>query len=489
MKERLDPWVRGVLWLIIGILLWVGACSALAYRESLYDSRRVSYRNESASFTADDLLALRKVMNENGGGTVAGFAQSLSQRISAKETTGSTTADVLFVDGNVPLAWNLQVVCGDLPMESDVEGCALDQETALLLFGSMDIVGRSVWLSEQEWIVRGVFTLPDGLSTLAVDPGRGLAIYPVQAMPDGVNMTALEFTVMGDSAEAKDRITNWMREASLSTAGTFDDHRDQRIMLSELMTFPSYVLFLLIFSELFSAVNGLFKGTLTTHRTLKEDHVSPNSRFLTLWGAFLLSLALIVVFLLTIASLVLPPIRSIPPSYLPTKWSDFSFWSTLVTDALQAKARQALTVSLRPDMVWGRLTDWCAWLPFAAVIVFWHAKRLLSQKQSSLFKAAWLGCAVCAFLPVSGLIVQWIGWIPDIPIYAFALPVLLYGTITIVRCGFSDQWLKGVHRVLRLWTPQETAPRRRRKLRSSNATERFVASRSHLETSPSEHEG
>ena len=450
MKQQ--NWIRGVLWLILGVLLWVGACGALAYRNSLYNDRRVSFRNDNAGLTADNLRELRKVIDENGGGEVAGFAQSLSQRLTVKETSGSAALDILFVDGNAPLVWNLPVLTGALPMALDSEGCAIDRETALSLFGSIHVIGRSVWFVEQELIVRGVFSLPYGLSALAVDPGRGLAICPITAAPEATTLTALEFTVSGEgSVDGKARATEWMRQASLTASGTFDDHKDQRIMLSELLTLPSYALFLSLCVELFRAISGFLRRTLLLHRAYKENHVTPNRVFIALWSCAGSTSLFLLAVLFAVAICLLPPIRSIPPSYLPTRWSDFGFWLTLMTDAFTAKARQALSVLLRPDMVFGRLTDWCAWLPFVSVATFWRARNLLSKELEnvSLFVAAFAGCAVCAFAPVAGFIIRWIGWIPDIPLYAFALPVLLYAGIAVGRCGdLTGWWSRRVKRML-----------------------------------------
>ena len=452
IRKRKD-WIRGVLWLMLGSLLWVGACGVLAYRNTLYNSRRVSYRDGAAALTADDLRELRKVIGENGGGEVAGFAQSLSQRLTVKDTSGSATVDILFVDGNAPLVWNLPALTGALPMALDAEGCAMDRETALSLFGSVQVVGRSVWLSDRELIVRGVFTLPSGLSALAVDPGRGLAICPIAAAPEGTTMTALEFTVAGEgSADGKAQAADWMRQASLSVSGTFDDHKDQRVMLSELLTLPSYALFLLLCLELYRAAGGLFRRALHAHREFAENHVTPNHVFFALWSCAGLTLLFLLTMLFAVVVYLLPPIRSIPPSYLPTRWSDFDFWPTLISDALEAKARQALSVLLHPDMVFGRLTDWSAWLPFAAVAMFWHSRNLLSRGLAdvSLFTGAIAGCAVCAFVPAAGLVVKWIGWVPDIPLYAFVLPVLFYEALAAVRCGdLAGWWMARVGRLTR----------------------------------------
>ena len=140
-----------------------------------------------------------------------------------------------------------------------------------------------------------------------------------------------------------------------------------------------------------------------------------------------------------IANYLLPPIRSIPPSYLPTRWSDFGFWPKLISDALEEKARRALTILSRPDMIFGRLTDWCTWLSFMSIAAFCHVRNLLSKGLGdiSLFMAAFARCVVCAFVPAAGVVVKWVGWIPDISLHILVLPILLYETLAVLQCKGS----------------------------------------------------
>lgn len=451
MSKRWFPWLRGVVWLMLGIFLWCGAAGALATREGLWQGERVSFRSTGEGFSASDMDALRDVMAENNGGDVVGWAQALSSSISAEETSGSDSVDVLWVDGNASLLWNLRCVNGDLPALGDDEGCAIDQETALTIFGSLQVIGKTVSVGGQELIVRGIYEKPKGLTTLGVDPGRGIAICSYAAAPEDVTLSSLEFRVLGDGSKVDtDQAQDWMRSASLSTSGTFDDHREERIMLQILITCPAYLLFLFFFIEIFGAAKRIAQSALSIRQTLRDSHVAPASQTVLVCLSFGIALALLLGVGYAV-TLFVPPMRSIPPSYLPTKWSDFSFWSTLIESGLQDKAKQALTVSLRPDMIWRNITNWCVWLSVLSIAALWKARNVFtrSAKCVSITSALLLECAICGSVPMSMLALGWVGWVSDISLNTLYLSSALYLSIAIIRVGKAEfHWQRVTWRLL-----------------------------------------
>ncbi|MCL1963508.1 MAG: ABC transporter permease, partial [Firmicutes bacterium] len=380
---RENPWARGVLWLIAGILCWCGARGALSAREGLWNKGRVSYRNPGAATTAEGVQKLRKEMKKEDGGLVAGWGQQLSQFVSAPETNGSNAVDVLWTEGDAALVWDVRMLQGNLPRQGDANGCALDAHTALKLFGSCDIVGRSVKIADQWMEIRGVFALPEGLSVMGADPGRGLAFAPAVLAPGGVAMTAIEFILYIGQESPVSQVSGWMRAAGISTGGDFDTHADERGLLSLLMDVPAYMLGLCILLELYAGGAQIGKKCLKRQRLLRENRLTPARAWLRLFSVYGAGAICLLGFAALVAALM-PSIRSIPPSYLPTRWSDLSFWPGLAEKGLQSWAQTALTVSLRPDMVFRTLTAWAVGLLPASVFCLWRGRSLMLRNKGAV---------------------------------------------------------------------------------------------------------
>lgn len=431
---RHDPWVRGVLWLIAGVVCWCGACSALSTREGLWNKSRISYRNPGAVTTAEGVQKLRKEIEAEDGGLVTGWGQQLSQSVSASDTNGSASVDILWVDGDAALAWDVRMLKGHLPRTGDARGCAVDERTALKLFGSLDIVGRSVTVAGQALEIRGVFALPEGLSALGADPGRGLAFAPAALAPASVALTTLEFILYTGQEDPTSQITTWMHQAGVSTGGEFDTHTDERALMGLLADVPAYVLGVYILLELYTGGKQLWKGFAKRQRALGEDRLTPARKWARLFSVVGLGLACLVGLTALIAAL-LPPIRSVPPSYLPTQWSDFSFWSNLIKNGLQDHAKAALAVSLRPDMIWRALSNWVVCLLASSVFCLWHGRSWMLRQKGAVktMPAALCFAALCASLPAAVWLMGQIGWTPGIQNTLFVFPSVFYACILFIR--------------------------------------------------------
>ncbi len=449
MRRR--TWEKGVLWLALGVVCWCCAVSALATRDSLWNTKRLSYRQPSASTTAENIVTLRHEIAEADGGSVAAWGQAVSQTVSSTEMNGSAAVDVLWIEGDASLVWNLPVLRGSLPGQGDAEGCALDEATALKLFGSLDAVGRAVTVGSAELVVRGVFAPVTGVSALGVDPGRGLALCAAASAPEGFALTAMEFLVKSEEAKpAAEQVQAWMRSAGLSTNGTLDDHQDQRTLLTVLTSLPAYLLALFALLELLSGALALSGDGAAAWKALRLDRLAPARRkgrlaltwaagFLLVAGAAWLTFSLV------------PQLRSVPPSYLPTQWSDFAFWPDRITADLQADAQHAMTVALRPDMVFDRLRDWCVGLLLAAIGCVWHGRNTLRAGAHEVrpLPACLMGVPVCAAVPLALWIADRAGWAPSAPQGLLLLPLLLYVLIAALRVWKVFRgWFRAFHKVL-----------------------------------------
>lgn len=202
------------------------------------------------------------------------------------ETAGATCISISY-SGEGSLAWNAEFLRGAMPGVADEAGCALSGELAQSLFGSMDVVGMTVYLDENEYIVRGVF---EGSQAVAL-------------LSKGDEKTDLRWQAADLSGGPKD--------TSKTTASNFG--------VSSGLGRPSAVLDGSVFSAwsmlacfapiIILVVYALIRLLLQIRRPFRGVAVF----------AACLGIAL---FLPAILALL-------PGSLVPDMWSDFSFWSSL----------------------------------------------------------------------------------------------------------------------------------------------------------------
>lgn len=171
--------------------------------------------------------------------------------------------------------------------DSDGEGCFLDRTAALGVFGSTDVVGKQLLYEGRQLTVRGVTDDRGGIMLIRPKPGEALKNI-ILSVPDGASQEVLGTEFM----------------AIQGIQGTVTDNRPfTGIVRLLVLGFPFTILLFYL-----CRLNKVIRGMTAT----------PVLRMLATVMTVCLALFTTGVFLTCL---------HIPRDYVPTKWSDFSFYT------------------------------------------------------------------------------------------------------------------------------------------------------------------
>ncbi|MCL1884048.1 MAG: hypothetical protein FWF81_09895 [Defluviitaleaceae bacterium] len=210
----------------------------------------------------------------------------------AELTVGARTANAnaILFSGDASLVWHTRYIAGSAPSPIDAYGIAISETLAHRLWGSADIIGKSLYVDEETRIVRGIF---EGRNEIA------LLSFHIECRLQ--NWTAAE---LYGGEPLRINAENYSISAGL---GSPDYIITGGAMASRFMSFAP-ILMLVIF--------GAFKFA----KTIKMP-----SRTNNLIGGVIVYAGLIII------AILLPfALNALPPWLIPTGWSDFSFWSDLL---------------------------------------------------------------------------------------------------------------------------------------------------------------
>jgi hypothetical protein len=302
-------------------------------------------------------------------GIVTAWAEERNRQVSATEWNANAAVDIYYVNGNVMDVMDLVLIAGGFPASTDKTGISIDAKTAVKLFGSSTPVGLDITLGGQKYTLRGIFKYPKGIGTLGADTGRGLAVLsppPVVASGASAGNSSIKIGVQGaeflfpagiSPDEAKSYATQLSGEMGLGGAVYFKDYSARDKMLRQLAQFPGWAMMAVaILMLLYTAYSQTRMMLRMAWRRFRSRNISGNLALNTmlrgiLWGGvILLSSACIY--------LIVHPDFSLPPSYIPTQWSDVGFWPELIRKMMMDQAERNALPFARPDAAINALTGW-----------------------------------------------------------------------------------------------------------------------------------
>lgn len=202
--------------------------------------------------------------------------------------------DWIICDGNASAVLPVGFLRGNAPARNDGEGCAVSTALAEALWGSGDVVGRSVTVDQRKITVRGIFPSnePLFLTQAAGETGDTVFSQAELTFADSKN----------GEASASAFLTKW----ALPSPSAMVDGSWYALLLGGIVLLPAMVL----------AVSLLFRLLARVWRVRS---------ILFLSGTVLLGGALLFTAVLLVLGLFFP----FPGRLIPSMWSDFSFWDGL----------------------------------------------------------------------------------------------------------------------------------------------------------------
>jgi hypothetical protein len=293
--------VDAVLWALLCVMTAIGLSGA----DSVGQYSPVSLRYDTP-ISGQTAYNARKYSVSHSGEDVFWpvFWHEYTAKLKGEFTTFE--ADCIAYSGDSSLVWPLVCVAGAAPGVVDGTGCAVSEPLAWKLWGSIDVVGMTVEIDGVERLVRGVF---EGESELAM----------ISFRDEDVSQSWSAVELSGGPADA-------VRDDAVSYAAASGLGRPSAVLMGGYSYLTGT---LAILPVLILAVYGLaLICRLMTRR-------SPGVRA-PLFFICLIALAVI-----------LPGLLGLLPAWMiPTRWSDLSFWSTLLRKATDG-VREFLRVAPR----------------------------------------------------------------------------------------------------------------------------------------------
>jgi len=217
-------------------------------------------------------------------------------RITLSNGINTVDASSILFSGDAALVWPAEYIVGSAPSSIDGAGIVVSQAIAHRLFGSTDIVGMSVYANNQPRFVRGVF-----------NSSAEMVLIPFHIEDTSQYWTAVELSG-GVPSPARNDAKSF---AALSGIG-----RPDYVIMGGAMAASRFMAVFPLFIPVVYVV-ALFV------RFIRRYYAAAGVPILFA-GLILFAIALPIL------------LNGLPPWLIPTHWSDFTFWSSLSTQATDA---------------------------------------------------------------------------------------------------------------------------------------------------------
>lgn len=273
------------------------------YRELEWYQGQTGFYYTKNTLTREQLDAFWENALDSSRGKVEDvvlFKRTKGKKIEKPDLNRSVKAELVEAAGNMHLIVPGRLMSGSFVTDSDRKGCVISKKTADTLFGSYEVTGETIFLDGQPYMIRGIVDLN---SQLCMIQGTEKTAYPfMRTAAPGLPVSAVQQMFTG----ILPRETGWMAEGDLylGIAGLF-------------LWMPAWVV---LSAGIFLCRRGIRRLEMVWTEWKYKDialqalkTVLPVAAFAGICGLLLVSL-------------------HFTDDYIPTSWSDFSFWTQLVQD-------------------------------------------------------------------------------------------------------------------------------------------------------------
>lgn len=280
--------------LIVDILLWSVLCVLLSLGFTNINAVAERYPGISLRFekqiSGSSAYSAREYSIKHSDDETFWPTFWQEEAISISSEYANIETDGIIFSGDANLVWPAEYITGSAPGAADNTGCALSSSLAWRLWGGLDIAGKTVEINEITYTVRGVFEGEDDIALVSVGDeniSRGFAAAELTGGP--VNAT-------------RDDIENYAIASGLGKPDT---------ILNGTPTFIARLMAIIPLFIMACYAAGMLIGWLwKSHRIVRQ--------------------IITFVIILGFAALLPTLLDAMPDWLIPGRWSDFSFWTSLM---------------------------------------------------------------------------------------------------------------------------------------------------------------
>ncbi len=335
-------------------------------------------------------LQYEEVKNPKNIPRISAWNRLEEQTIENGTLATSYKSQLIEVSGDIRQVYPMKLAKGNILTPEDYEGCMIDQEMAYKLFGAVDAVGNTVTYQNKQYYIRGIIKSPEPVIFFQ--------------MNDKKHTYSNMELVYDDMEKGQELAKAFMEQNNLATSYTVLDGAFYSGIIAGFCKAPAWLLGFYMLGQILMAIW--------------------KRRTIPLQVAVLL-VALISAWLLL--KWLLGFQINLPERFIPTKWSDFSFWAGQYKELREQIGQTAYLTPTVKDIIFLRYVKRCIAYTLISLAGMWifalHIRSLLGKTNGFCLAAlaVMLECGAIVILYITGKVfLAGNGYLYMLPIFIMA---------------------------------------------------------------------
>ncbi|MEG0906323.1 MAG: ABC transporter permease [Cellulosilyticaceae bacterium] len=278
---------------------------------------------EIAIHQLEKMLETEEASKEKTIDTMVAWRQTKGNKLQNQVLQTSAKADVLEVYGDIRSLIPMNKLVGESLGIGDKEGVIISEPIAYELWGSMDVIGKTIVWNEKDYTVRGVL---EEESKLVIAQAVGEAEDAEEAY-----FSALRIRFV-DNENILQQTEHFRNKYGLPQA-TVIDLSLVGIVLSRLGLLPGWVIGFWMIGKFYNLV----------YKNYKEEQQGKHKMVCIVLGILAVGITWVILDVMQFSI-------EVPSHLIPNKWSDFEFWMRLWTQLEENQRAISSLPTLIPDL-------------------------------------------------------------------------------------------------------------------------------------------